>query len=269
MFDFGVAVLKLMNLGWVDLDQWDEITSHPAEEQPTLLAPFVTAYQRFMGLDPDGVLGPRTARSLSEPRFCVLPDQFRGEECGWPEKQITWTIEGELPHATHDEWKACAERAWGLWADVCGIEPTWVDADAHISMRPHNFDGPGGVLADSMLPPCRLKRNADFAARQRYDRGETFWTGPTNRWPRNAIDLATVIAHELGHALGLGHLAAGNLMQPTLDRNITSPQADEIAIMQRLYGKARSETPREEGEERTYTIVIRGYQTLRGSLKPL
>jgi hypothetical protein len=47
----------------------------------------------------------------------------------------------------------------------------------------------------------------------------------------------SVICHELGHALGLPHLNAGNLMAPYYDPDVTAPQKGDIEEIVKLYGK--------------------------------
>jgi hypothetical protein len=48
-----------------------------------------------------------------------------------------------------------------------------------------------------------------------------------------------VTAHEIGHALGLGHTAVPNsLMNPFYTEAFSGPQADDIAGMQFIYGRA-------------------------------
>jgi|GEM_PF-3724577 len=61
------------------------------------------------------------------------------------------------------------------------------------------------------------------------------------------IDLQTVVAHEFGHALGLGHttVCPGNLMCPTYAPGtlLRTPQADDINGLIALYGRSATPTP--------------------------
>jgi hypothetical protein len=53
-----------------------------------------------------------------------------------------------------------------------------------------------------------------------------------------------VMAHELGHALGLEHTGVANsLMNPFYTEAFSGPQADDIAGMQYIYGRAQVPEP--------------------------
>ena len=84
----------------------------------------------------------------------------------------------------------------------------------------------GGVLAHAFYPT---------SGEGHFDDEET-WTDEENR----GINLMIVAAHELGHAMGLGHSEnAGALMAPYYQGfipNFKLPQ-DDINAIQSLYGK--------------------------------
>jgi TP901 family phage tail tape measure protein len=63
----------------------------------------------------------------------------------------------------------------------------------------------------------------------------------------NPIQRRTVAAHEIGHAMGLPHMAGSSIMQANLANMATVPTSQDIKFLQRLYpggtGKAGSPAP--------------------------
>ena len=145
-------------------------------------------------------------------RVCGVPDHYGTSECKWPDGDIPWTITSVIPGFTFESMKAAAAEAFARLAAVCGIMPRYTETarEARILLGTANMDGPSGVLADSQLPCGGVRQCV-----QRYDVGER-WTVDDGR-ASGRIDLTRVMAHEIMHALGVGHLPAGspNLIAPT------------------------------------------------------
>ncbi len=73
-----------------------------------------------------------------------------------------------------------------------------------------DFDGPNGILAHTFNPDVPTLGN--IAGDVHFDDSET-WTLDTRANNVQPIDLETVAAHEIGHALGLDHTTvSGSLM---------------------------------------------------------
>ena len=154
----------------------------------------LASYQEWYGLKPDGIAGPLTSSLLSE-RRCGVPDFAGAEEAQWPRSCMAVPVSYFFDSIDEN----IAAQAWALgvkfWNDICGIELELLDtinrplADGKIWAT----DGPlpGPTLAWSELARDRC----DDRLQQRYD-----------TIPVYTVDfLAKIIAHELGHGLGIQH----------------------------------------------------------------
>ncbi|GAA6173766.1 hypothetical protein NBRC116592_34360 [Colwellia sp. KU-HH00111] len=138
-----------------------------------------------------------------------------------------------------------AFSAWSAVADLTFVEVVdpsvgWADPGAGVSdirIGGHSFDGPFGTLAHGFYPPA----NGGTAAGDiHFDVAETWKIG----FGGTGFDIFQVMAHELGHALGLNHTAvASSLMNPFYTEAYSGPQADDIAGMTYLYGPANTVSP--------------------------
>lgn len=142
-------------------------------------------------------------------------------------------------------WKAELEAAFAAWSSVADLVFVEVadsgdamGADApgtsgDIRIAGHLFDGPSGTLAHGYYPPAN---GGTTAGDIHFDTTEAWKIG----FGGSGIDIFQVFAHELGHALGLGHEPTTGetaLMNPFYTEAFSGPQADDIAGMVALYGE--------------------------------
>lgn len=200
--------------------------------------------QARAGLEPTGELDSATIRAIEAPRFCGLPDVMpMGLEINrWPNPKIYWGFAEKWP-VDMATVQSAVEWACQQWELVCGVEFIYCDkafppeSQSRMLIECRRIDGPGGTLAWS-----ELANNQSGQKKQRYDAGESAWVN--SETPRNfEIDLARVACHEIGHFLGIPHIRAGNLLQPTYDVRIRTPQAGDIQEAQARYGPPKKVTP--------------------------
>jgi matrix metalloproteinase-25 (membrane-inserted) len=217
----------------------------------------VRAFQKFNGLPTTGKVEPVTAHRINR-RRCGLPD-FNitapgGDPCKWPMPNISYYHEMRLPGLTDHQIAEAYDIAFSQWAEVCAIEPVRVDTHKKANIyarsgtgKKHGLDNKGGTLAWSELP-CGVAENIQLD--QMYDEAED--------WSFNMA--VAVICHELGHALGLPHLNAGNLMAPYYDPNVTKPQIGDVDEIVKLYGKRTTMYPitKDAGLQISGTLIING-----------
>lgn len=226
---------KLHGFGYFGDKTWSKVKGIKGAE----LTRAIREYQRFHGLVPDGHVDAATASVMAR-RRCGLPDfNFSAGDkvCKWPHKNITYFPDIKLPGISDSQAAQAYEIAFSQWAAVCDIAPERAASAklANILARSGTgknvgLDNRGGTLAWSELP-CDVTANIQLD--QMFDESED--------WSFNMA--VAVICHELGHALGLPHLANGNLMAPYYDPNVTEPQVGDIREIVEIYGKRKKPLP--------------------------
>uniref|UniRef100_A0A6I8NPS8 Matrix metallopeptidase 28 n=1 Tax=Ornithorhynchus anatinus TaxID=9258 RepID=A0A6I8NPS8_ORNAN len=216
----------------------------------------VREFQWTARLPVSGVLDAATLRQMKRPR-CGVDDadsreawaervtaplagrraRLRKPDGKWYKRQLSYRLVNWPRHLPEGRVREAVRAAFRLWANVSALdfwEAPAGPADIRLTFfqGDHNdglanaFDGPGGALAHAFLP---RRGEAHFDSEE-----------PWSLYSRRGRGLFVVLAHEVGHTLGLGHSPArGALMAPyykKLGRAAVLSRDDVLAI-QNLYGK--------------------------------
>ncbi len=142
---------------------------------------------------------------------------------------------------------AAITAAFAAWSSVADIQFVEVVDSGHafnaagasgdIRIGGHAFDGAGGILAHGYYPPTN---GSSAAGDIHFDIADTWKLGTGGA----GFNIFQVMAHEIGHAIGLDHTSVANsLMNPFYTEAFLGPQADDIAGARFIYGRATQGVP--------------------------
>lgn len=206
----------------------------------------IRAFQEFSGLEVSGQLDEATRETMNLKR-CGLGDdtaelaEFTTGAGKWDTNNLTYSFvefTPDIPNRAAIAW--AIDQAFSLWSAETPLrfrrvgDGTSGDIVLRFVSGEHGdgapFDGAGRVLAHAFYPsnsgPIRGDTHFDEAERWTIDI-------PTS----GGVDLVTVAAHEIGHALGLRHSSNPNaLMAPFYRGPRRYLDVDDIYGIQSLYG---------------------------------
>ncbi|KAF6299094.1 matrix metallopeptidase 28 [Rhinolophus ferrumequinum] len=238
----------------------------PKAPTSTQFSNAIREFQWVSHLPISGMLDPATLRQMTRPR-CGVADTdsqavwtervsalFAGQQAKmrrkkrftkqgnkWYKQHLSYRLVNWPQHLPEPAVRGAVHAAFQLWSNVSALEfweaPATGPADIRLTFfqGDHNdglsnaFDGPGGALAHAFLP---RRGEAHF------DR-EEHWS-LSRRRGRN---LFVVLAHEIGHTLGLTHSPAPRaLMAPyykRLGRDALLSWDDVLAVQSLYDGQQR------------------------------
>lgn len=178
-------------------------------------------------------------RLMAEPLEArrVLAASFGWDGPGLGGAELTYTISNAPSSLSQVQVDAAIETALDAWSSVVDVTFTKVNQTGlsdSIDISFANIDGGGGTLAQAYFPddvnPARIAGDIQF------DTSEIWEVG--NSLGNQAFDLVWVAAHEIGHSLGLDHLAdLGSVLQPSVSPNqqFTGLDSSDVAEALMLY----------------------------------
>lgn len=155
----------------------------------------------------------------------------------WHKRHLSYRVMNWPANLPQGQVALAVRTAFQLWSNVSALvfrEVTQGSADIRLAFYEgeHNdgmgnaFDGPGGALAHAFFP-CRGEAHFDMA----------------ERWTLNGYkghNLFMVIAHEIGHTLGLEHSPVHHALMSPYYKKLGKASVlswDDIMAVQQLYGK--------------------------------
>lgn len=193
----------------------------------------MASYQRFHGLPITGKKDDDATLAKMCQRRCGHTDRpyalaSEAATMKWSKVDLTWKFVNYTLDIPQHEISDSFNKGFGVWSAVTPLtfREVLADEQSDITITFKRLDTAGQVLAQAWFPPV---------GKMEFDESETWsWKLPIGR---GQVDLATVVAHESGHTIGLDHSnVQGAQMAPVYAGPMRYLTGDDIRRAQQLYG---------------------------------
>jgi len=188
------------------------------------------AYQRYAGIPVTGEADDATLAHMCQRRCCRPDNSLKAFATSkWNKNLLTWKFVNYTLDIPQHEISDSFNKGFGVWSAVTPLvfQEVLATEKADINITFKRLDSQGQVLAQAWFPPVGTME---------FDESELWsWKLPIGR---GQVDLATVVAHEAGHVIGLEHSnVQGSQMAPVYAGPMRFLTEDDIRRAQAIYGK--------------------------------